>query len=108
MHFTVKFMSEISKVKKMEGLFLGAYYTCKQCGYAFPKQDKQEAIDLDYEDSAYGLDVHCPQCGATLNQLKEPITKIFPSQNDKSPQRFRKQKSRNYRAIDGVRLGNKI
>jgi predicted RNA-binding Zn-ribbon protein involved in translation (DUF1610 family) len=101
-------MSEINKGEKWRELFLGAYYICKQCGYAFPKQDKHEAIDLDYEDSAYGLDAHCPQCGATINQLKEPTAKISAIRNDKSPQIFRKQKSRNYRAIDRMRLGNQF
>jgi len=67
---------------------LGAYYICKQCGYAFPKQDKQEAIDLDYEDNTYGLDVHCPQCGATINQFtKVTSAKVSQRLNDKSLQK---------------------
>jgi rubredoxin len=67
---------------------LGAYYICRQCGYAFPKQDKQEVIDLDYEDNTYGLDVHCPQCGATINQFtKVTSAKVSQRLNGKSLQK---------------------
>lgn len=87
---------------------MSAYYICKQCGYAFPKKDKQEAIDLDYEDSTYGLDVHCPQCGATTNQLKETKQRFPKFETINFLRDSEKQKSRNHRAIDRMRLGNQF
>jgi hypothetical protein len=45
----------------------------------FPKQDKQDAIDLDYENSVYGLDVHCPQCGATIKPAQGANSKDLPN-----------------------------
>jgi len=45
-------------------------YKCKRCGCVFPKKDAQLS---GWADHPHGFHVHCPRCGATVDQfVKKP------------------------------------
>jgi rubredoxin len=46
------------------------YYRCGSCGYIFPEKG---APISGWNDHPHGFHMHCPECGATVDQfVKKP------------------------------------